>query len=146
MHEITTQIDIDAPAQRVWSVLADFPRHPQWNPFVRAIEGEPVRGTKLKVRIQPSGGGGMTFRPTVLAAEPGRELRWRGRLLLPGVFDGEHYFRIEPTGPASVRFVHGERFSGLLVGMMKASLEQGTRAGFEQMNRALKQRAEEGAT
>jgi len=37
----------------------------------------------------------MTFRPTILKAEPERELRWLGRLLLPGLFDGEHVFEIE---------------------------------------------------
>ena len=41
----------------------------------------------------------MTFRPTVLAVNPGRELRWRGQLLLPGIFAGEHSFLIEPTMP-----------------------------------------------
>jgi hypothetical protein len=99
----------------------------------------------LTISIQPPGGSsgkGMTFRPTVLVAEPGRELRWMGRLLLPGIFDGEHYFQIEPLGSGSVRFVHGERFSGLLVPLLKSSLAGGTKAGFVAMNEALKARVE----
>ncbi len=142
MHDIATTIDIAATPDRVWSILVDFPAHPQWNPFVRSIEGTPRVGDRLTVSIRPPGGKGMTFRPTVLAAEPGRELRWRGHLLFPGLFDGEHYFRIEPLGPGLVRFVHGERFSGLLVPFAKSSLDRGTRAGFEAMNGALKARAE----
>jgi hypothetical protein len=86
----------------------------------------------------------MTFRPTVLMARPNQELRWRGRLLLPGIFDGEHYFQIVPITPARVRFIQGEKFSGILVAFAKSSLEGGTKAGFVAMNQALKTRAENG--
>ena len=74
---------------------------------------------------------------------PGEELRWRGRFLLPGIFDGEHYFRLEAAAPGVARLVHGERFSGLLVPLFKSSLDRETRAGFEAMNAALKTRVEQ---
>ncbi|WP_019142762.1 SRPBCC domain-containing protein [Noviherbaspirillum massiliense] len=144
MLEIRTEIEINASAGRVWSVLTDFAGHPAWNPFVRRIEGMPKAGERLTVWIQPPGGKGMRFRPIVLEATSEQELRWLGRVLLPGMFDGEHYFRIVPVGEDKVRFIHGERFSGVLVGLLKSSLETGTRAGFEAMNRALKARAEAG--
>lgn len=84
----------------------------------------------------------MSFRPRVLTVTGGRELRWLGRFVVPGLFDGEHYFRLEPIGTTRVRFVHGEDFSGLLVGLFKDSLLSSTRDGFEELNRALKRRAE----
>jgi len=145
MVEIKTEIEIRATAARVWAILTDFGKHPQWNPFVRSISGKPAAGETLTVSVQPPGGKGMTFRPKVLIAEPGRELRWRGRLLLPGIFDGEHYFQIRESNPGIVTFIHGEQFSGPLVPLAKSGLESGTKAGFEAMNRALKTRAEEQA-
>ena len=84
----------------------------------------------------------MTFKPTVRSVEANRELRWLGRLLLPGVFDGEHSLRIEPLDGGRSRFVQSERFSGFLVGLVKGTLAK-TEAGFEQMNAALKARAEQ---
>jgi hypothetical protein len=42
-----------------------------------------------------------------------------------------------------VRFVQRERFSGLLVPLLAKSLDKGTRAAFEAMNRAIKQQAEQ---
>ena len=54
----------------------------------------------------------MTFRPTVLKVEPNREFRWLGHLLVPGLFDGEHSFTIEPLGESRVRFTQREIFTG----------------------------------
>ena len=141
-YEILTEIDIEAAPAQIWSVLVDFPSHTQWNPFIRAIEGTPEQGARLKVSIQPQGGKAMTFRPTVLVAEPHRELRWLGRLLLPGIFDGEHFFIITSLSENRVRFTHGEKFSGVLVPLLRSTLEKGTKSGFEAMNEALKRRAE----
>lgn len=144
-HHLHTEIEIDASVERVWAVLSDFASYPQWNPFIKRVVGAPRQGTRLEVTIQPSGGKAMRFKPVVLSAEAGRELRWLGRVLLPGVFDGEHRFVIEPLANGKVLFQQSERFNGLLVGPLRASLEKDTRRGFEEMNRALKARAEEGS-
>ena len=141
MHRLDTSIEIAVPTTRVWSVLVDFPSYPRWNPFVRSIAGNALAGERLEVRFQPPGKGGMTFRPVVLKAEEGRELRWKGKVLLPGLFDGEHYFVLEPA-PMGTHFRHGDSFSGLLVPLFRKSLEGATRAGFLAMNEALKREAE----
>ncbi|WP_345971000.1 SRPBCC domain-containing protein [Sulfurimonas sp. HSL1-6] len=142
IHELHTEIEIDAPAERVWEILADFTAYPQWNPFIRSIQGTPTQGKRLQVEIQPSGSKPMRFSPAVLAAEAGRELRWLGRFLFPGLFDGEHAFVIEALDEDKVRFQQNERFSGILVGLFRSSLDSDTRHGFEEMNQALKLRAE----
>ena len=92
--------------------------------------------------VHPPGKRAMSFEPTVLTAAEPRELRWLGKLGLPRVFDGEHRFLLEPRGRERVRLIHSERFRGLLVPLAWRSVEASTREGFEQMNRALKARAE----
>lgn len=141
MKELRTQIEIEATPDRVWEIVADFAAYPEWNPFIRTIQGQAAAGSKLEVRIEPPGGRAMTFKPTVLEAAPRRELRWLGRVLVPGLFDGEHSLRIEPIGDSRVRFVQAERFSGVLVPLFGKSLEK-TQRGFTAMNEALKRRAE----
>ena len=141
MKELKETIGIDASADRVWGVLTDFDAYPDWNPFIRRISGKPEKGGRLEVRIEPPGGRAMTFKPTVREAEPGRELRWLGRLLVPGIFDGEHSFRIEPVGDSRVRFVQAERFTGALVPLLGKGLGR-TQRGFADMNEALKRRVE----
>jgi hypothetical protein len=140
MKTIDTTIEIDASPSRVWEVLMDFPRHSEWNPFIASVAGEPREGGRLVVRIQPPGGGGMTFKPVVLSVIPEREFRWKGKFLVSGLFNGEHYFRIEPTSEGT-RFHHGETFTGLLVPLLGSTLES-TEHGFRLMNEALKRRAE----
>ncbi len=142
MKELDSEIEIQAPAERVWQVLTDFAAFPEWNPFMRRASGQVKTGAQLDVYLQPQGAGGMRFRPTVLKAEPNNELRWLGHLLIPGLFDGEHILRIEPLGPDRVRFIQHEIFSGLLVPMLVRSLDRDTLRGFQEMNLALKTRAE----
>lgn len=141
MRELTSQVDIDAPPERVWDVLTDFGAYSEWNLFIRRASGQLRTGSRLQVVIQPPGKRAATFRPVGVKRELGRELRWRGRLLLPGVFDGEHIHRLEPLGPGRTRYVQSERLSGVLVGLLKRQLDD-TRRGFEAVNEALKARAE----
>lgn len=140
-RRIETSIEVAAPAGEVWSILTDFATMASWNPFIRAISGVLTPGNKLAVHIAPPGKSGMRFKPTILAVKPERELRWRGQLLLPGIFDGEHYFLLDPIGQKSMRLTQGEKFTGILVGMFGGTLNA-TEDGFKAMNRALKERAE----
>lgn len=141
--EVFSEIEIQAPASRVWQVLTDFASYSEWNPFVRRINGQPKEGTRLKVYIEPPGAKGRIFWPKVLKAQPPRELRWLGWLLIPGLFDGDHLFSIERLGGSRVRFVQREIFSGLLVSFLMRGLDAKIRQGFEQMNQALKLRTEQ---
>ena len=144
MKELHAEIEIQATSELVWRLLIDFASFPQWNPFIRQAKGEIKTGARLEVHIHPSGASGMTFRPTVLKAETNRELRWLGHLIVPGLFDGEHSFIIEPLGENRVRFIQDEIFTGVLVPLFAHGLDRNTRRGFEEMNQALKARAEQG--
>jgi hypothetical protein len=141
MRDLRREIDIDAPPSVVWAVLTNTGSYPDWNPFIRRVSGDLREGAKLDVRIEPPGGRAMSFKPTVLNLEDERELRWLGRFLLRGLFDGEHIFRLEALGEGGTRFTQAERFSGILVRGFGSTLDY-TELGFEQMNRALKAQAE----
>ncbi len=143
MKQISTTIEISAPPAEVWKILTTFPALPEWNPFMRSAEGEKVVGERLKIYLKPPKGLGMTIKPTVLKADEDSEFRWLGHLGVSGLFDGEHYFTIEALDGGKVRFTQGEIFTGLLVPLMGLlGVFKNTILGFEEMNSALKQRAE----
>ena len=140
--QLQSEIAIVATPQRVWEVLTDFETYPEWNPFIPCISGPGTVGSRLDMQMQQPGGRRMDIRPMVLAAAPSQELRWLGQLGVPGLFDGEHRFRIEPLGTNRVRFIQDEHFTGLLTPLVLHFIGRSTRQGFEAMNIALKARAE----
>jgi hypothetical protein len=142
MREIISDIKITASPQRVWEVLTDLESYSLWNPFVRNALGRVQEGEQLQVFIQPPDSKGMTFKPVVKQVILQHRFSWLGHLMVPGLFDGEHIFEIEPVGEAEVRFVQRERFRGIFVPLLLKGIGKKTKAGFEAMNRALKSRAE----
>jgi len=140
--ELYSEIEIHASPQRIWEILADFSRYPEWNPFIRSIRGDLVTGGRITAELRPPVSEGMTIRPVLLNVEPPRELRWKGHLLVRGLFDGEHVFEIRPEDTGRCRFIQREIFSGLLLPLFTRMLKDGTARGFADMNAALKERAE----
>jgi len=143
MKEIKTIIHIHAPANIVWEVLMNFQKYPQWNPFIREIEGHAETGKQISVTmLPPDFDKPMTFSPSVLKNENQKEFRWRGKLFMKGLFDGEHYFLLEKLPNGSTALEHGESFSGLMVPFLKSTLKK-TEQRFQQMNIALKELCED---
>jgi hypothetical protein len=141
VRTIHTEIGIGAPAERVWAILMATAEWAEWNPFAK-VSGRFAMGERLKVEISPPDRKPMTFTPTVVKFESGRELRWLGHLGFPGIFDGEHGFRVVPETAGRCRFEHFEIFRGLLAVPILWLAGDATKRGFEAMNRALKARSE----
>ena len=141
---LSTHVGIEATPERVWEVLTDLAAYPEWNPFIVRAEGTVGPGRRLTLTMQPAGGRAMTLRPRLVEVAVHRELRWRGRLVLPGLMDAEHTFLLRAQG-GGTRLVHQETFRGVLVPFVAASLDRNTLPAFVAMNEALKRRAEDPA-
>ena len=141
-RSIETAIEIHGAATRVWEVLTDFERYPEWNPFILKIAGTLQTGSRLKAVVQTPNLPKITIRPLLLNVEVGRELRWLGYWMIPRIFDGEHLFAIEPLGASRVNFVQKELYTGLLVPLIWGKMAGNIRLGFEMMSQALKERIE----
>lgn len=142
MFTLETTIDINASIERIWAILTDFAHYSEWNPFIISATGTARPGQRLTLSLATRPGRSMTFRPEVLRVKHAEVLVWRGRFLMPGLFDGEHTFVLSPLEDGTVRLSHSETFRGLLVPFMRRKLDRDTRAGFNRMNQALRQRAE----
>lgn len=143
-RKVESAITIHAPARRVWEVLTDFDRFPQWNPFILKARGKVREGEKVRILMKLRSGFRMPVRPTLLKVEPERELVWIGRLLIPGLIDGEHHFLIEPVSDSQVRFIQREVFHGVLLPFFWWMLKGDALSGFASMNQALKCLLEKG--
>ncbi len=92
--------------------------------------------------IHPPMGTAMKFTPKIMALELNTYFSWLGHLMIPGLFDGLHQFRLEETAKDETLLTHSESYKGILVPLMKNNLETKVRTGFEQMNEALKKLVE----
>lgn len=137
--QIKTEVLLPAEPESVWAVLVDTERYADWNPFIIKSEGEIREGAKIKNTIRSVPGDEMEFEPKILVARPNQELRWKGQVFIPGIFDGEHYFLLEADN-GQTRMIHGEDFSGVALWFIDVSTFE---ANFAEMNEALKARLEE---
>jgi hypothetical protein len=141
--EIKTEILINVTNEKVWAILIDFGNYPNWNPFIKSIKGEVKVGNKITARIEPPEANGMTFKPKVLKIGTNKELLWLGHLLFVGLFDGEHKFELIDNRNGTTTFRQSEIFKGILVPLFKKQLDYNTKKGFEEMNKKLKELAEQ---
>ena len=139
---IKTEISINTTPEKIWTILTDISNYPNWNPFIKSIQGQLAVGNKITARIEPPEASGMTFKPTILTLIPNKKLSWLGHLLFPGLFDGEHKFELNDNGDGTTTFIQSEKFKGILVPFFKKQLNHNTQNGFIEMNEKLKELAE----
>jgi hypothetical protein len=139
-----SRIEIAASPTRIWEVLTDFKAYPHWNPAIPRAEGEAKAGSTLRVRIQWPGLKSRDYQLEVLDSVPERELRWVGHFGMKGLMDGDHRFVIQPTSQGAT-VAQTESFSGVLIPFFAPWLMDNVLRGFDQVNEALKSRAEESA-
>ena len=137
-YTLQASVQISASPQRVWAILTDLRGYPRWNPFIISSRGHVRVGATL-TNVMHDAAGNTTFTPTVQVVEPGRELRWIGRVGPGGIFDGQHTFTIKPLGPGRVLFTQREDFTGVSVPFYEGRLHADTLPQFRAMNAALAQ-------
>lgn len=142
MKEVRSEIEINSYPESVWRILIDFGAYDQWNPFINKIIGAPTEGSKIDIYIETPSGKNRKYSPRITRVEEGRELRWFGKSSLPGFLNAEHIFIIEELQPERVHFIQRELFDGLLTRVFGKGVDTDIRQGFQDMNDALKKRAE----
>ncbi len=143
MKHLKTEIEIQASPQQVWEVLTDFESYPEWNPMIRSIKGELKMRNRLKVVIHAPKSKPMTIRPKVTSFKKHVRFSWMGHMFIIGLFDGQHIFEIKDLEDGVCKLIHREEFSGILVPLMSKFLDTKVKQGFEDMNKALRDRIEE---
>jgi Polyketide cyclase / dehydrase and lipid transport len=96
--------DVGLPADRVWALLAQVERWPEWAPHIRrarVVGGGPLGPeSKGDLRFWPAGSGSVHM----TTWEPHHLWTWRGRVVgLPVVY--QHYFEALPGPTTRLRWV-----------------------------------------
>ena len=135
--EYRASASIAAPPEKVWDVLTDVAKWPEWDPFCDKIEGELALGNKIKAFSKLSPGRAFPVKVTDLSA-PTR-MEWSGGMPL-GLFKGVRTFELEAT-PTGTSFTMHEKFSGPMLALIGRSIPDMSEA-FEKFALGLKHRSE----
>ena len=95
MRSVSASSTIHAPIGRVWAILADLSRYPEWSPFVVAVEGRAAVGETLTLVVAMTPGRSpIRQRETIRRWDEGREIVWGTVLAHPLVLRAERYQRL----------------------------------------------------
>jgi len=114
MVTMQTEAIINAPPEKVWTVLSDFAAYPEWNPTLQKIEGIPGLGEKISLHYkQPNGEMGVDH-AVITVFEPDKELRTSAFVGAKFLLHMELEFTLEESGESGqTRLTAAEHFSGL---------------------------------
>lgn len=129
---------IQAAPEKVWAILTDGDRFPEWDSGIDKVEGKIAPGAtiKLYVRVNP----GRAFPLKVTEFSPARRMVFSGGMPL-GLFKGVRTYTLEPDGGGATKFNMREEYTGPLLGMMWGSIPN-LAPSFQQFADGLKKRAE----
>ncbi|MEM8901076.1 MAG: SRPBCC domain-containing protein [Bacteroidota bacterium] len=140
MPHLKTEIILNASPEKVWQTLTDLANYQHWNPFITSSKGEAIVGKKITNTMVLNGKTNI-FTPVITKAEPQKKFEWLGSGMM-GMFKGRHYFMLEKLRENQTKLIHGEKFSGLLSGLIMRMIGDETLKCFQKMNHALKEQVE----
>src|SRR5690242_10099587 len=111
MH-FSAETDINASAEKVWGILTDASKYPEWDVQMIRLEGKIAPNEKITAHTKLSD---RAFPVTVTEFTPNKQMTWVGGMPL-GLFTGVRVFKLEPKGNG-VHFSLREDYSGLLLGI-----------------------------
>jgi len=135
MKQYHTEILLNAPVKKVWQVLTDFDRYPEWNPLVGWLKGDFRTGGSIQMFIKPLNS---DFSATLKRVEVNKEFTWVGVRFASWILSGEHYYRLEKCDDNSTRLQHGEYFRGIGSSFISQALLKKIEDTFVQHNLKLK--------
>jgi uncharacterized protein YndB with AHSA1/START domain len=129
------EIQISAPPETVWALIADLSAWPTWNSDVKsmAFDGRLEPGSTFSWKA-----GSASLVSTLQVVEPPHEIGWTGTTM--GIH-AVHVFRFEPTG-GGTRARSAESFRGLIPSVFRKFSRNLLQRGIDGILSSLKVEAE----
>jgi uncharacterized protein YndB with AHSA1/START domain len=138
---IRHELEIDAPPEIVWRVIADLAAYGEWNPFVIACESSLDPGDPILMRVHVFASFAQAQRETVLEHEPGERLCYGLEGGALGALASRRCHRVTSAGPGRTRYESDFELSGWLAPFVRALVGSRLQRGFDAMAVALERRA-----
>jgi hypothetical protein len=139
---ISSEIEIDAPIDVVWSILRDFDSYPEWNPFTVSVKTSLEFGSPVDMQVKLRPPKAMHQVENVSAVVEGERVCWGGKVGPRWFISADRCQVLTDLGDGRTRYFTTDVFSGIGVGLMFLVVGHHVQRGFDDVARALKARAE----
>ena len=133
---VHSELIINAPVEKVWQVLTDTGKYPEWNPTMKLLEGEMKEGNTLKYQFTQDAENISEIPAQVKKVIPNQLLNQGDGL--PFVITYNHKYILEPIDHGTKITIH-EDYDGIYVPFWNP---QPVEAAYARLNKALKERVE----
>lgn len=143
MQTVETEIEIQAPPEKVWSIITDIDKWHEWSPIINASSGEAAVGSTVAITMmsKEAGKDGPKYNPEIIQMDEPTYFHWRAHMMAGFVFTNDKIIELEKTD-AGTKVIHKETFKGLMAALMKGQMAKEVPPMLTRMNEALKQLAE----
>jgi hypothetical protein len=140
---VSDVVEIDAPPAAVWSVMVDFARYPEWNPFTVKVETTLELGAPVVLHLPDPANPGTTFTTLeqISVISPEQHLQYNTGDSIPGV----HAIRdqwLHDLGDGRSSYQTTDVFTGEFAQVAYDLQGEWVTNGFNATAHALKERAE----
>jgi hypothetical protein len=146
-YRYRTEREIDAPAERVWKVLADVDRYVDWNPFCpyvetdRVVDHEIVLYVDFALNWPPLPRERLRRQVEIISHfEPGAMLGWTTQIGPSWLFRAERLQWVEVIDDDRCRYVSDETFAGAIAWLVHLLYGAKVQRGFDATGDALTRR------
>ncbi|WP_254893660.1 SRPBCC domain-containing protein [Nocardia donostiensis] len=136
-------VEIDAPAEVVWSVLTDLEQYGEWNPFIIRCRSTLEVGAPIDMVVNHIMPKPMKMREWIRSHTPGREFSYSMKPVPLGALRSERSHKVTQLGPDRCRYESHFQLAGWLSPLVGLLFGGGFRKGFPGMVTGVQRRAEQ---
>ena len=143
MQVITTEIEISAPPEKVWSILSNINQWQEWSPIINHSAGEFTEGATLSMTMMGKSPeqDGPKYKPVITKIIPNQHFSWKAKMMAEFIFTNGKIIELAKS-ETGTKLIHKETFKGLMASLMCGQMEKGVPPMLKKMNQAIKELAE----
>lgn len=135
-------VEVDAPAEVVWSVLTDFDRYGDWNPFITRCRADLTVGAPIEMTVGQLAPRPIRMREWIRSVTPGREFTYSMKPIPLGALRSKRSHSLTSLPGDRTRYESHFELDGWLSPLVRLLFGRGFARGFPGMTTAAGREAE----